>query len=163
MMDLRPITEDDFRVLRALWGRNLIEQVANFTTVLNGTFNGQPACVQQAPGGAVFVYADREFGIPTLAHEIGHAIHFLCYPESHLHWSEEKCETFALLATANAVRQDLHLGFLPMTDEERRQFAHHARAVRAGKFRPQLRAAYKLAQSPYLSRQITEAAYGRPH
>lgn len=162
-MDLRPIWEDDLRVLRALWGRNLIDQVAASTTVLDGVFNGMPACIQEVPGAAVFIYAPVDHGIATLAHEVGHAIHFLCYPESHLQWSTEKCETFALLATANAIRQELHLGFMPMTETERRQFAAHARVTRRGRYRGALAEAYRLAASPFLSRQVTEAAYGRPN
>lgn len=160
----RPLTEDELRVLRALWGRVALDKALAQTTLHDGAFNGRPACTF-GETGPVIIYCSPRFGVATLAHEIGHAIHAVLYPESRVQWSDEKCETFALLATANACRAALRLGFVPLTDGERRDFAFHAWGTRraGGVYRKALAEAHRIAGSPFLSRQITEAAYGRPN
>lgn len=164
MTEFRTFTEDELRVLRALWGRNALEIAAKQTLVYPGAVNGRPACLFDAEG-PVYIYCDPIFGVACLAHEVGHAIHCALFPESRTAWTVERCETFALLATANALRQCLRLGLIPMTQADRAHFAFHARVVRSSgpEYRGALREAYRIARSPFLSRQVTEVALGRPN
>jgi hypothetical protein len=161
---MRVFTGDELRVLRALWGRNALEVAATGTLFMPGAFNGRPACFL-TDEGQIVVYCDPVFGVACLAHEVGHAIHYTMFPESRTGWSVEKCETFAMLSTANALRQSLRLGYVPMTALDRALFALHARSARQdrGVYHGALREAYRIAKSPFLSRQITEVAYGRPN